>query len=159
MKTTRSGKAVLDKNRAAEKSTTFNIVDLGPFENNRHNVLAINNVGQRAGVSLNPETGRIEAFMEGRSGRNSLGTLGGSFSVARGINDRGEVVGGSLTEGDENFRALIYSCNRLYDLNDCLEADCDWELIQAVGINNSGEIIAVGSHAGEDRIVLLRRKA
>ena len=159
MKTTRLVQAVPDNNRAAERSNQFDIVDLGPFDNNRHDVLAINDVGQRAGVSLNPNNGRIEAFREGNVGRDSLGTLGGSFSVARAINNSGDVVGGSLTQGDEGFHGFIYRNNQLHDLNDYLDPACQWELIHAVGINNVGEIIAIGSHAGEDRIVLLRPKA
>jgi probable HAF family extracellular repeat protein len=142
----------------AEFKVQFEVLDLGPFDNNRNDVLALNDVGQCAGVSSNPEAGRIEAFVQENGSRNMLGTLGGSFSIARDINNRGEVVGGSLTQGDENFHGFIYRGNRLVDLNDLLDPGSGWELIQAFAINNRGEIIGVGSHTGEDRIVLLRPK-
>jgi probable HAF family extracellular repeat protein len=108
---------------------------------------------------MNGETGRIEAFREEHGLRTQLGTLGGSFSVARDINNSGEIVGGSLTDGDEAFHGFLYRGNRLYDLNELLAPDCGWELIQAVGINNRGEIVGIGSQSGQDRIVLLRPKS
>ena len=101
--------AAHDSHVAARTSAGFEIVDLGPFDNNRNDVLAINDAGQCAGVSSNPESGRIEAFRQESGTRDMLGTLGGSFSIA-------------------------------------------------LGINNHGEIIGIGSHTGEDRIVLLRPK-
>jgi probable HAF family extracellular repeat protein len=107
-------------------------------------------------VSLNPETGRLEAFQQQNGSRTMLGTLGGSFSIARDLNNQGEVVGGSLTEGDENFHGFIYRDNRLHDLNEFLDPGTGWELLQALGINNHGEILAIGSCTGHDRIVLLR---
>jgi probable HAF family extracellular repeat protein len=156
MKSTRLVKAASDSNGAVEKTATFDVVDLGPFDNNRNDVLAVNDASQRAGVSLNAETGRIEAFREEKGTRSMLGTLGGSFSIARDLNNHGEVVGGSLTEGDESFHGFIYRNNRLRDLNDFLDTETEWELLQALSINNYGEIIAIGCHDGQDRIVLLR---
>lgn len=146
-------------NAAAKNAVAFDVVDLGPFDNNRNDLKAINDRGQGAGISLNPQTGRVEAFLQEDGNRTSLGTLGGSFSVARDINNRGEIVGGSLTAGDENFHGFLYRDHQLYDLNQLLEqSHGQWELIQAVGINNNGEIIGIGAHDGEDHIVLLRPK-
>ena len=134
------------------------IVDLGPFDNNRNSILAINDHGQAAGVAANAGTGRIEAFTEAEGKRCSLGTLGGSFSMARGINNQGEVVGGSLTTGDDSFHGFVYRNNHLYDLNSLLEHGAGWEVIQAFAINNEGEILGIAAREGQDRIVLLRPK-
>jgi probable HAF family extracellular repeat protein len=143
---------------AAEAHVPLTVTDLGPFDNNRNDILAINDSGQAAGVSLNPGTGRIEAFIEDTGNREPLGTLGGSFSIARGINNRGEIVGGSLTTGDDSFHGFVYRGKRLLDLNHLLEPGTGWELIQAFAINNRGEILGVGARDGQDRIVLLRPK-
>jgi len=156
MKSTRLVNAASDTNAAADKTVKFEVVDLGPFDNNRNDILALNDAGRCAGVSLNTETGRIEAFQQENGTRKMLGTLGGSFSIARALNNHGEVVGGSLTEGDQSFHGFIYRDNRLCDLNDCLDAGAGWELLQALSINNYGEIVAIGCQDGQDRILLLR---
>jgi probable HAF family extracellular repeat protein len=135
----------------------YEVVDLGPFDNNRNRLSAMNDRGQMVGVSVNHTSGRIEAFLQEEGQRVPLGTLGGSFSIAHDINNRGEVVGGSLTEGDENFHGFVYRENRLRDLNELLDGSAaGWELIQALAINNQGEIVGIGSQSGQDRIVLLR---
>ena len=67
------------------------------------------------------------------------------------------MVGGSLTEGDENFHGFLYRENRLHDLNGLLDQSAaGWELIQALAINNRGEIVGIGAQDGQDRVVLLR---
>lgn len=132
------------------------VVDLGPFENNHNNIVAINDLRQCVGVCLNEVTGRIEAFRQEEDRRAMLGTLGGSFSIARDLNNCGDVVGGSLTEGDENFHAFLFHGNKLYDLNGLLERGSAWEVIQALGINNQGDILGIATLDGRDRIVLIR---
>jgi probable HAF family extracellular repeat protein len=159
MNSSRAVQAASESNGAANKPERFDVVDLGPFDNNRNDVLGINDQAQIVGVSMNAQTGRIEGFRQEGAARSMLGTLGGSFSIARDLNNQGEVVGGSLTEGDENFHGFLYRNNRLHDLNEFLDPDAGWELLQALGINNHGEIIAIGSHTGGDRIVLLRPRA
>jgi probable HAF family extracellular repeat protein len=156
MKSSRLVQAAQDSNRAAGSPQRFEVVDLGPFDNNRNDALALNDAGQYVGVSFNPKSGRIEAFRQDGEERSTLGTLGGSFSIARDLNNQGEVVGGSLTEGDENFHGFLFRDNQLHDLNTFLEPGTEWEVIQALGINNHGEIIGIGCHVGQDRIVLLR---
>jgi probable HAF family extracellular repeat protein len=156
MKTIRLEQAVCDGNRTAAKPDGFDVVDLGPFDNNHNDVLGLNDSGQCAGVCLNRESGRIEAFRQAKGVRSMLGTLGGSFSVAHALNNAGAVVGASLTHGDENFHGFLYVKDRLYDLNEFLDTYAQWEILQAVAINNNGEIVAVAAHADGDRIVLLK---
>ena len=156
MKATRLAQTAPDTDRAADKAQRYDIIDLGPFDNNRNDILALNDAAQCAGVSLNPQTGRVEAFRQQEGTRSMLGTLGGSFSIARDLNNEGVVVGASLTQDDENFHGFVYRENELHDLNEFIDKESDWELLQALSINNNGEIIAIGCNTGEDRIVLLR---
>jgi len=158
MKSTAVAASPSNKTGAAHAGA-FEVIDLGLFENNHNDVLAVNDRSQCAGVSFREATGRIEAFRQEDGRRTMLGTLGGSFSIARGLNNHGEVVGGSLTEGDENFHGFLFRDNKLYDLNDFLDKADGWELIQALAINNRGEILGIGAHKGRDRIVLLRPKS
>src|SRR5258708_15254038 len=147
------GQAVRKAKVSASTPAGFEVLDLGPFDNNRNDVLAINDVGQCTGVSASPESGRIEAFIQEKGSRKMLGTLGGSFSIARGINNQGDVVGGSLTDGDENFHGFLYRGNVLVDLNDFLDPEAGWELIQAFAINNRGEVLGLGSLDGDRKSV------
>ena len=44
----------------------------------------------------------------------------------------------------------------MHDLNDYISGECLWELIEAVGINDKGEIVGIGSHGGEEHTFLLK---
>ena len=64
-----------------------------------------------------------------------LDTLGGSASYANGINDRGQVVGWSLTERDEFQRATLWSNGTTTDLGTLGGINS-----YAFGINSGGQI-------------------
>ena len=70
-----------------------------------------------------------------------LGTLPGDFaSLAIGINDRGEVVGGSL-DVNFNIRASLWQNGAMTDLNTLIPANSGLYLQLAESINARGEII------------------
>jgi probable HAF family extracellular repeat protein len=75
---------------------------------------------------------------------HDLGTLGGTFSNAYGVNDLGQVVGSSdLADGQS--AAFITSANGqgMVNLNSLLPHFNDY-LSQAMAINNSGQVLALG---------------
>ena len=76
-----------------------------------------------------------------------LGTLGGSFAQAFGINDKGEVVGWSI-DGTGNQRAVIWQDKVPLDLNTLIPAGSGWYLQAAQSINDAGEIAGFGSING-----------
>ena len=67
-----------------------------------------------------------------------LGTLGGTESHARDINERGQVVGVSLNGDSGSYHAFLYSHGSLQDLGTLNE-----EHSEALGINDHGEIVGV----------------
>lgn len=84
-----------------------------------------------------------------------VGTLGGSFSTARGISDTGQIVGASLTSDDERHHGFVSVGGEIRDLNDLLESRGDWEIIHALGVSAEGAIVALASREGRDVAVLL----
>jgi probable HAF family extracellular repeat protein len=84
-----------------------------------------------------------------------LGTLGGSGSVAYGINNNGQVVGQSdMSIGSPH--AFLYSGGQMMDLNTLLPANSGWVLLDARAINDAGQIVGGGSFQdGRPRAFLL----
>ena len=68
----------------------------------------INDSGQVAGYGLDPTLG-YRAFLYSGGPMQELGTLGGSQSIANGINASGQVVGLSNLNGNSPFDAFLYS--------------------------------------------------
>ena len=71
-----------------------------------------------------------------------LGTLGGTFSQAFGVNDKGWVVGFSTTEGDVGLHAFLWRDGVMTDLGTLGGSD-PLPLSAAGSINNRGEIVGL----------------
>jgi probable HAF family extracellular repeat protein len=105
---------------------------------------AINDARQVVGTSEGPNGSRAFLWSEAEGMRN-LGTLpGGAHSRAAAINKSGEVVGTS--DGSFGLRAFIWTpSSGLVDLNSLIPSDSGVVLSGAAGINDSGQIVALGS--------------
>ncbi len=66
--------------------------------------------------------------------------LGGSYSIAHGINNLGQVVGESRVT-DDSTHAFLYSDGTMQDLNALVTSAGGWEAWEAWGINDSGQIV------------------
>ena len=121
-------------------------------------VYDLNNRGAAAGHRVLAD-GSMMAVALNAGDIVDLGTLGGSASSARGMNDAGVIVGGSLTADDVSYHAFVSDGNAMRDLNQRIPADSGWELIQAFSINNLGEITALGHRDGIDQVVVLKPRA
>jgi probable HAF family extracellular repeat protein len=86
------------------------------------------------------------AFLYENGDMIDLGTLGGIYSRAFGINDSGQVVGYSTIIGDSESHAFIYSNETMIDLNSfTINGIDDWDhLTVARSINNLGQIVGWG---------------
>ena len=127
---------------AAERKT-YSIVDLGGLANTKFaDVTHINDSGQVVGISAN------HAFLWENGVMIDLGTLGGDFSLANGINDLGQVVGESNTFGGETH-AFLWDHGTMSDLG------TSGETSSAHGINNQGEIVGAISSKNVRGIAVL----
>ncbi len=88
------------------------------------------------------------AFLYSNGVMSNLGTLpGNNASQAIGINNNGQVVGQSYTQGSIlQGHAFLYSNGVMTDLNTFLPANANYFLYDAAAINNNGQIVADGSN-------------
>jgi probable HAF family extracellular repeat protein len=79
-----------------------------------------------------------------------LGILGGTNSLALGINKAGQVVGAADTTGDSAVHAFLWTKTvGLQDLNNLIPANSGWTLAWASAINKAGQIVGDGIINGQ----------
>ena len=131
------------------------VMDMGNLGGTRGNIpIDINIWGQVTGSSNLPGDETAHAFVwDKRTGMQDLGTLPGDvFSSGDGINDFGQIVGGSC-DADGNCRAFFWQKGVMTDLNTLIRPDSTLYLIEASGtINNLGEIAGYALDMASDEI-------
>jgi probable HAF family extracellular repeat protein len=128
------------------------LVIRGPISTAR----AINEFGVIAGSAdfLDDGSQNETAALWNNGTITDLGTLGGTTSFARDINDHGTVVGISITSSWEPH-AFIYEGDKMVDLNTLIPQGTGWSLAGANSINNSGIIVGEGFYNGIIRPFIL----
>ena len=93
------------------------MTDLGTFGGSTTNAMAldINNHGQVVGWSYSSDYSVDHAFLWSNGTMQDLGTLGGMYSGAMGINDNGQVTGSAHIPAD-NYHAFFYDSGTMHDL-------------------------------------------
>jgi probable HAF family extracellular repeat protein len=112
----------------------------------------INNKEQIVGTTIGQSGSRAILWQNGNT--LDLGTLGGRESFPTDINKVGKVVGFSETSS-RSSHAFVWFNNKMRDLNNLLPPNSGWELTQALGINDKGQIVGYGTHDGQIRAFLL----
>ena len=92
---------------------------------------------------IDPIQGTIHAFLYSAGQLRDLGTLGGNTSIGAGINDRGQVVGHSFTNGNTADHAFLYSGGQMQDLGALGTASASNKSV-ALRINEHGQIVGYG---------------
>jgi len=114
--------------------------------------LLVNNRGQVAGVSfldsnVNPNTGipTQHPFLWNNGDMKDLGTIGGTavFQLNHLI-DRGELVGGMLTEGDQAVHPFLWDGDELKDLG-----TLGGSFGNAIWLNETGAVVGLASTEGD----------
>jgi len=103
---------------------------------------AINDAGQVAGYSLIAGDAAWHPFLYSDGVMHDLGSFGGDYGEAHAINAAGVVVGYSSFVDDGFSHAFEYADGNLVDLNDVTGGLGIQVLMDAVGINDAGQIVA-----------------
>ncbi len=118
--------------------------------------LALNARGDAAGYRANGRALQA-AWLPSAPGEapRGLDTLDNVYSVAYGINNAGEVVGLFASSHEDDDRAFVWRDGAMLDLNDWIETAEPWQVVEARGINNRGQIVGYGLLHERERAVLL----
>jgi len=107
--------------------------------------VAVNDSGQGVGFSRVGDRSAIHAVRFSEGTPSDLGTLGGTNSAALSIDNYGRIVGWSQTR-DGSRHAFVYSEGRMVDLNSIAAPGGGAMLVEAVAINEMGQIVANGNN-------------
>ena len=121
------------------------MIDLGILQGSEScKAVGINSAGQVVGSCTLGSASRPFLWSK-EGGMQSLGSLGGTaYAEALAINDSGQVVGASETS--LGARAFLWTkAGGMQDLNSLIPPTHDVLLVQALHINNRGQILVVGS--------------
>ena len=130
------------------------ITDISPPNSWGSGAQGMNEAGQAVGWAQIGSRFAHGFFWDGSSAKD-LGTLGGLESAANAINDLVQIVGESRAANGE-WHACLWEDGAIADLNDLLTEPFPYTLVDAVDINNRGQIAcrAVDASGGSWAVLL-----
>ncbi len=118
-----------------------------------HDARGINNFGTIVGWGLT--NGQEEAFIYQTGNVLRVGLLlGATNSFAYGVNNSNQVVG-ACTLSNGLMQAFLWRAGSLSNLNQLLPPDSNWDLREARGINDIGQIVGWGVINGQEHAFIL----
>jgi probable HAF family extracellular repeat protein len=115
----------------------------------------INDLDQVVGYSTDSHGATHGFTWQKDKGILDLGTLGGDSSQALAINNKGDIVGTSLTQNNASSAAVVWKGGQITDLNSLVNSKLGWVLTQANSINDAGQISGVGILNGQQHSFIL----
>ena len=115
---------------SAQAAVEYSVAYMGNFT-----PLAINSLGEVVGVTSDANTGYSTALLYNNGKLTDLGSLGGTYNSANGINDSGQIVGQSES-ADGALHSFLYENGEMKDLGTFGGISST-----VYGINNSGQIV------------------
>ena len=147
------GSATLGNYYHAFLYSSGQLQDLGTLASSDSEANAINTKGQIVGQWNG------HGFLYNNGQMQDLGTLSGySYSTAYSINSSGQIVGAcghSISINGLSLHPFLYSSDQIQDLNALIPAASGWQLIDARGINDNGQICGNGTINGVYHAFLL----
>lgn len=143
---------VLLSSTLASAEIRYSITDLGILDGTLESEgMNINETGQIIGWSFMgytqdfPRNSIFQGFYYDHGVMTNMGTFGGNFSYAYGLNNQGQAVG-SADDANGNFQAFLYQNGQKTALG-----TMDLDMSEAHGINNSGMIVGTAWNSDSTR--------
>jgi probable HAF family extracellular repeat protein len=114
----------------------------------------LNDSDQAVGSCNTPYRGDYRAVLWDRGEGIELGTLGGAISLAKGINNLGQIVGAA--DAVHGRHAFLFDSGTMLDLNDLIPPGSGWILVEANDINDDGVIVGWGLLGSARAVFLLQ---
>lgn len=112
---------------------------------------AVNNSGSVAGLAVINGGHPYQAAIFKPDGSHTLfAGFGGLYTAALDINNLGQIVGQSNIASDPSspaYRGFVSQGDKLVDLNTLIDPGAGWTILAASGINDRGQIAALGVDA------------
>jgi hypothetical protein len=138
------GSVMVNGVRSAAIVDTSGYTLVGSFAGNS-GAYAINDSGWIGGF-YNISTYNTGAFLQDAQGNMSLFTLPSREIYLQDINNLGAAVGRTWLPSSPDSFGYLFMDGQAVDLNTRLVGAADWNIVDATGINDSGQIVGTGCH-------------